>query len=441
MPTVTAVRSSPAPGEKGAARATGSRRSGGTLSVLSGTAAGQALVIASMPVLTRLYSVRDLAVLAVFTSLVGLLAPVAALRLEAAVPLPDGDRDAAALAWSGFVSAGLFGGVVAVAGLAVGAPVSRLLGVPGLGGQWLSLGLAVTAMGLFQITSAWMIRTRRYRALGIRDCAVGVGQVATQVGLGVAGASAIGLTLGMGLGRLAGLGGLLCGGGLVRRPAGPRRMAAAVSRYRRFPLVASWSALLNTAGTYTPVLMIAAAYGDHTVALVGLTIRALSAPSALITAAVAQVFQGEAAAVVRERAPRLRGLVLATVRRLLLLGAGPTAVVLLLGPALFGLVFGQTWVLAGTFGSIMGIGYLARFAVAAVSHTLLILERQGQQLRWDASRLALTLGAMTICLAGHAPATVTVGVLTATQVVGYGALLVSCLRAAGAHDRDVAGAS
>jgi O-antigen/teichoic acid export membrane protein len=233
----------------------------GVRAVLAGSAGGQAMLLLSTPVLTRLYSVAEFGVLTVFTALVGLLVPVAAGRMDAAVPLPRRDSDATCLAVIGLAATA---GAATLAGLVLllaGPWIGGLLGVPAIAGQWAPLALALAAGGAYQVASAWLVRRRRYRALGVRDLAGGVGQAVCQVGLGLAGASAAGLTLGFGCGRLAGLVGLA---GPTARRSEPRRaprprvawrdlrrgprvawrdLRRTLVRYRRFPLVASWSAL------------------------------------------------------------------------------------------------------------------------------------------------------------------------------------------------------
>jgi O-antigen/teichoic acid export membrane protein len=56
--------------------------------VTAASALGQGLLIVSAPLLTRLYTPADFGVLAVYGSIVSLVAVVAALRYELAIALP-----------------------------------------------------------------------------------------------------------------------------------------------------------------------------------------------------------------------------------------------------------------------------------------------------------------------------------------------------------------
>ena len=60
--------------------------------VTAGAALGQGLVLVSAPLLTRLYTPADFGVLAVYGSLVSLVAVVSAMRYELAIALPGYDK-------------------------------------------------------------------------------------------------------------------------------------------------------------------------------------------------------------------------------------------------------------------------------------------------------------------------------------------------------------
>ena len=65
------------------------------LLLFSGTAAGQAIQVACIPLLTRLYSPEDFGTFALFVSIVSLLATISALRYEVAILLPRLESHAA----------------------------------------------------------------------------------------------------------------------------------------------------------------------------------------------------------------------------------------------------------------------------------------------------------------------------------------------------------
>jgi O-antigen/teichoic acid export membrane protein len=407
----------------------------GFASIVTGSVAGQALILVAYPLLARLYDPGDFGLLTVFSAMVSMIAVACTGSLEVAVPLPEEDRDAAAVAWAGLAFVAGTGLLTAIVGLVAAAPLAALLGVPRLAAYWWLVPLTVLAMGTYLVLSEWMIRDQSYGALGRRNLWQGVGQVATQLGLGALGVRPVGLLLGLAAGRMAGLGGLLSRRGLLRQPQpSGASMRAAVRRFRRFPLIAMPSSLINSAGLEVPLLLVAALYGDVRAGLLGLTVRVISGPSRVIGQPTYQVFSGESSAAIRAASGTLGRTVRTSVRRLLLVGAVPAAVLLVVGPALFGLVFGAGWTDAGEYARVLALAYLAQFAVAPVSPTMFLLERQHRELAWVIFRLLLTAGGTLACALAGAPLWVTVAALAAGHVVSYLVLYRLCVRAADQAD-------
>ena len=63
-----------------------------TMTLASGTAIAQLLLVLAMPVLTRLYTPADYGALAVYSSTLTVLLVLASLRYEVAIPLPENER-------------------------------------------------------------------------------------------------------------------------------------------------------------------------------------------------------------------------------------------------------------------------------------------------------------------------------------------------------------
>lgn len=410
--------------------------SSGVTRILAGSAVGQGLVMLSYPLLTRLYNPTDFGLLVVFTTVVGTVGVVSAASLESAVLLPDTDKEAASVAWAGIATVVVTALLTAGVGWFAGSSLANLLGVPRLAEYWWLVSLTVLALGIQLVFSEWMIRERSYRLLGQRNLLQGIGQVATQVGLGFAGLRPVGLLLGLGVGRVLGIGGVASRGGLLRQPR-PRLadVTAAIRRYRRFPLVASWSMLLTKSGLEVPLLIISAMYGEIRAGLLGLTMRVIGGTVAVIQDAVRQVWAGEASAQVRRSDGTLASFMRRTVLRLLAIGIVPTAVLVAFGPDLFGVVFGAEWTEAGKFAQLLAVAYLAGFAVIPISDTLFLLERQGRQLIWASTRLILTIGAPAMCGVIGASITTAVAVLSIAHFASYTLLYILSIKAAHKSDR------
>lgn len=413
------------------------RVTAGLAKVLAGSVLGQGVGVLCSPLLTRLFTPSDFGALAVFTAVVTMCGAVCTLRLEAAVPLPRSEVRAAAVAWTALGVAAASTVLLVVVGVFAGEFFSAALAAPALAPLWWLVAPTVFVVGAGQVMAAWMVRAQRYGQLARRNVTLGVGQVAVQLVCGVLEWRPIGLLLGLLAGRAAAFGGLgFAAGGLLRLRRPRRKQIRGVFvLYRRFPLVSSWSALLNTAGSQAPLLVISTCYGQAAVGLIALTVRVLATPAAVIGQPVAQVYLGEVSAANRARSAQLGRAVQNTVRRLLIIGLLPAGVLVSFAPSLFAVVFGHGWSEAGHYAQLLSIGYLVEFAVAPVSQTLLLLERQVVQLGWDFSRLVLTTGGPAVCFLLGAPVLTAIAVLSASYVVSYGLLYTYCVRAARDADR------
>lgn len=411
------------------------RAARGLAIVLSGSVVGQGAVVLSSPLLTRLFDPSDFGLLGVYTALVAMVGVLATSRLEQAVSLPREDADAAAVATAALVLTAVVAGVTHLVGLVAGGSLAAALGTPRLADLWWLVALGVAATGVTAVMSGWLIRRQAYGPLGRRNGLQGLVQVGVQVGAGLTGVGAPGLLAGVPLGRLCGVGGVMSRQGLLRQRFGRRRPWAMLVRYRRFPLVASWGALINSAGVQLPVIVVAAAYGAVPAGLLALAIRVVVAPTAFVGAAVADVFVGEVARHLREREPRIERLVRSTARRLLAVGALPALLVVVTGPWLFEIVFGPDWVTAGVFAQVLVVGYVGQFVVFPVSQVLGLAERQTWALAWDVTRVVLVVGGVVVCAALGGSVTAAVTVLSVAALGSYVLLFVLCVRAGRLADR------
>ena len=385
-----------------------------------GSAVGQLLVVAAMPVVTRLYGVDDVGALSVYAAVLSVLTTIVALRYDAAIPLPEDDAKAANVLVLSLLGVLVISGVTA---LGVWAAGDRLPAAEALRGCLWLIPVGMIGAGIQQALTYWAVRRGAYSRIAATKVTQGIGRVATQLGFGILASGPTGLLLGDAVGRAGGSGRLALdfwrADRALIRAVNFQSLTQMAQRYRAFPLVGSWSALLNAAGLNLPTLVLAAAYGPRVAGLVALCQQVISAPTALIGRAVANVYVGEAARLARSEPAQLRRLFHDTTRQLLLLGVGPTAVLALLGPTLFGVVFGAAWTEAGQYARLLAVMFLAQFVVVPISLTLTVLEQQRLQLAWDAGRLLLVVGGIAAVGAMGLSATVAVTVFGITMLVAY----------------------
>ncbi|MEW2589380.1 oligosaccharide flippase family protein [Micromonospora aurantiaca] len=370
------------------------------LSIAAGSAGGQLLALAAVPLLARIYRPADFGHLAVVTALAVTLGTVAALRFEMAIPLPKRESDAQALVTLGLVAACGTGFVGAVAVLVAGGEVAWWFGQPELAPWLWVVPPSAAALGAVLVLNQLAVRHFRYATIGRRNLFQSLGVVFTQITAGVAGLRSGGLILGFGFGQVVAAAVLLRD---ARRRVQdgkadhePRRLLAVARRYRRFPLLMAPSGLLNVLGTQLPVLLVAYWYGSTVAGWLGLTQRVVAMPVALVASAVAQVYLAEIARIAREQPAAGRRVFVRASRKLALV-AGPSALaVVVAAPTLFSLVFGPQWRSSGGYAQAMAVFMAAQLVASPLSQTLIVFERQGLQLAWDAGRLLLVAGTVAV---------------------------------------------
>ena len=365
-----------------------------------GTALSQVLAILVSPILTRIYMPSDFGALQIFIALMSLVVVAAAGRYEVALLLPEDEQSAidvlAVATLCVCLTTLLTAGIVLVCHYYWMFPSSVLVLRRYL---WL-LPLSVLGAGVYQVLSYWAMRRQNYKQIAQSKLTQVGAQVVTQLGVGFLVHGPLGLLLGDALGRMSG------GTRFVRdlcrdyarqlRAIRISRMTKVAVRYRAYPLVSMWGALVNSSGLVLPSLFLAQYYGAKYTGWFALVVRVLGIPAGLIGLNIAQVYASEAARLSRTDPKRLMYIFLKTTRHMLYIGLPPCIVFMLFAPWLFQQVFGGVWREAGVYARYLALMFFVGFVNSPVTWTLTILERQRAQMAWDISSLVVTLLAMAL---------------------------------------------
>jgi O-antigen/teichoic acid export membrane protein len=395
--------------------------------MLTGAAAGQFVSVLASPLLTRLYSPQQFGILSVYSAILSILVVISSLRYELSLPLAASAEEALNLA-------AVCGAILAATTVLVGiaafcipeasiehlwpTPIYiqrvdayRVLLIVGfllLGGYYIALYLA-TWQGAF--TAIANTRMRQ-----------GIVGPTTQIGLGVFDAGAPGLVIGSILGQSAST------LGLFRRAISPhrahlravtwRRATALAWRYRRFPLIASWAALLDAAGGYSLLyLVVCLQYSARVAGFIFLSERIVARPLSVLGTSILQVFVGEAGKTRSSDPMKLRSRFYQVTSRQFALATAWIIVANAGGTVLFPIVFGAEWSDGVVYLRAVSLGYLAQAAVLPVFHTLQLLEKQTMAAAWQLGRLLLIVATIGFAVHEHFSAPWTIFCYSAAQVV------------------------
>ena len=260
------------------------------LTLLSGgTFIGQAILMLSSPILTRLYTPEQFGALSVFTALSSMMIVVITLRYEYAVPVCREVDDALAVLAVSCIVVTLLAILIGVAVFIGGNSFADTLGLEGFESLIWLLPPMLWLWGLSLPLSAWSVRQGSFRLNAASSLGQFAVQAVAQVALGLAGGGAGSLVLGYAMGpvpRLAALSRALSAADRARMFKLPwARIWAAAREHWRYPVFSGSSSLLQSASQMLPAVFIAALYGPVAAGLFGLTQRIMGAPVRMLSEA------------------------------------------------------------------------------------------------------------------------------------------------------------
>lgn len=362
------------------------------LTLSSGTMLGQLVFVISSPLITRLYSPAEFGLFAIFATIASLAGAVSALRYELSIPMARSDDEAVALVAGGSLASVVF--AILLAGLiwAFGDALLDALDAQELGQLLWLVPPVIVVWGCFHLIGHWSIRQSTLSINATGNFLQAALAAMAQIGLGLASLTGFGLIIGFVVGHVGRLAYLAryTARGLGRHIAGFRfRLALHLLRVNwRFPALVMPSALLQSASQLLPAILVAALYGPALAGLFALSQRIMGMPVRMLSEAASQVYLGEAG---RLHGQARLSLFNRTAIRFFLLGLVGIMPVLLAGPDLFALLFGEAWREAGRIVQVLAPLYLARFVVLPISQTLNIYGGQSRQLWLSAGHLALLI--------------------------------------------------
>ncbi|MBX3588578.1 MAG: oligosaccharide flippase family protein [Ramlibacter sp.] len=343
--------------------------------VLAGaTGLGQLAILASLPLLTRLYDPAAFGLFGLLTGFVGVATVGACLCLDIAIVGSSTDQAADELFVAAVISAAL---VSAMSGLAMGVMILN---------HWIGFGqlsfwsvplisIMVLSNGLYLASRYRTLRDNHFEHIARASLKQSLGRAIAPVLWSALAPGWGGLALGELTGRGIGVGGLM-------RPLLPKlavlRMKvgwvsawwAIVRRERRYTAAMLPLALIDAAASLMIAPLFAARYGAKEAGEYFLVAMILVAPSALIGTAVADVIHTRGAALRLNAPSELPRFTRKVALALLAAGCAIYLPVLMLAPLVFPFVLGNSWDLAAHIAQAMTPFMIVAFVASPISRLL-----------------------------------------------------------------------
>lgn len=369
------------------------------LTVMSGGGVRQIVVLAGLPLLSRLYDPSAFGELAAVMAAVSMAMVVVHGRYHLAIPLARDDAEARALLHLACLAS-------IVLALPVTASTLALFGDGGEGTvtlQTLLFASVLTVMcALIDVLTFWRSRFGRFAATARFDAVRAVGTLAAQLAL--APLAGLGLVLGTAAGT--GVSALLACRD-ARGAAGGFSLAgmlAAARHHRAYPLFGVPQGWLASASRNILPLLLFKYAGAAVAGQFWLAHRLLLTPVALVNSAYRQA---ALPLLGRGTAESNRRLCLQHTLALLALGLVPCAVLFLHGEIILANLLGGAWREAGAIAGWLALGFLADGVKIPVTALVQSEKRQPRLLVWEAALAVLRYGgALPLLASGETQAAI-----------------------------------
>lgn len=349
-----------------------------TIKLVTGAGLGQIISLAISPFLTRIYSPTEFGVYTFFISIVGAFGLVATLRYEMAVILQKSDDEAINMSSLSLFIALLISGLllVGIAFLVFFFPdvIGDEIPLPML----FSLPLLVFMIGAGNVLQHWFNRNSKYTILAVGKVLNSAGNNGGMLVLGLLGFGIWGLTGGFLIGSvmfvLFFLLVFLYSDANTLQKIHVASFAKLRRRHRDLPLSNTPQVVVEMLQNYGIIYLVQIFFSTAIIGWYSLSMRILQAPLMLIGTSISQVLYKDAAQQYQDSG-RIREIVWKTVRLNFLIALPIVSLLLIAGPWLFGIVFGEAWKESGVYARILAPWMFFDFIRYSIAQIPLIVNR------------------------------------------------------------------
>ncbi|MFG6114180.1 lipopolysaccharide biosynthesis protein [Halobacillus sp. MO56] len=369
--------------------------------MFTGTVAAQAITMALIPLITRLYGPEVYGLMGVFVSIISIITPVAALSYPISIVLPKSDMDAKKLIRLSLYISGIFAIGSGIILLLLHQPIVKLFKIGTIAPYLYLIPLVVLFAGLVQVVEQWLIRKRKFKITAKVTFLQALILQGSKVGMGIfypfAGVLITITALGNALKSFLMI--------IMEKSSHyqetneldeeSKTIKELAREYKDFPLYRAPQVFLNAITQGLPILILVTFFGPASAGFYSVGKTVLDVPSRLIGKAIGDVFYphiSEAA----NNGKNLTQLIKKATTSLLATGVIPFGIIILFGPWLFGLVFGDNWMVAGEYARWTALWAFIMFVYQPCIRALPVLNEQALHLYFTIISLVTRVIALAV---------------------------------------------
>lgn len=388
------------------------------ITVMVGTVLAQAIPIAIIPILTRLFTPEDFGLLALYGACASILGVVATGRYEIAIMLPKEDSHAKALLQVSITIAMCFALMLLPLIFIWGQKIAVFLGNPAVENWLYLLPLSVFLTGTYQALTYWNNRRKQFKRTSVSRVSQSFSQGIVQVSLGFCKFGG-GLVLGQILGLFSSVLYLFGKDGYknITEKQSLKSKLEQMKEYSKFPKYGVFGALCDSAAVQMPVFVLTKFYSSATTGMFSLTFRLLNLPSSIISSAINQVLFQKVVEISHTNPKALKAYIIKLFLLLFIAYLPAVPILFFYGESIFSLILGDQWAQAGTFAGYLVIAVAIRFAVSPLSAVLGLEKNIKKGVSWQV--LYMVTISMTLLTATVLPVEEFIMVFVVHEVLLY----------------------
>lgn len=369
------------------------------ITLMTGIAIAQAILIVSSPILTRVYTPEQFGVFASYMAVTSIISTIANGRYELAILLPKKDEEAINIVALSLGIAVLVSLMTWVSVLIFNDSFDQFLGTNKVNNWLYLIPISVLILGIYQVFNYWLNRKLEYKRISSSRILQSVVVSGISLGFGLFDSLNNGLILGYLIGQ--GVATITLGWQIWKADKDYLNYISANSiktqakRYINFPKYLIFAHLLNTSSAQIPVILINSLFSSEIAGFFSISIRTIGLPMAIIARSIGDVFRQQAA-IDFASSGQCYEIYIKTFKQLLSISVLPFLILMLFAKNLFGFVFGENWLVAGEYAQILSIPFFLQFISSPLSVMFIIAEKPRLDLMWQILFFAMTLSSILI---------------------------------------------
>lgn len=337
------------------------------LIMMSGTGLSQIIPLVFSPILTRLYSPYDFGKLAIFMAFCSILTIISTGLYELSILRPKKDI----LAFNililiiilSLITSILVIFFVFMSNLFFDNFIDTSLTLDSL----LLLPTGVFFTGTFQGLNYWLIRKKQYKIINASKVSQSLSMVLISVILGYFGFVKLGLIIGFIAGAIFSVIPLLFIVFRRRFLISQKHIIDVAKTYIDYPKLLMPTSLMNTSASQAPIFFITKYFSSALVGSYSFASRILVAPVGVVSVAIGQLYFKNISEIANSRLQNLRPTFMKTTVTLAFASFVLFTPFFLFGKDIFQILFGKSWIIAGTYVEIISIAVFVKFIVSPLS--------------------------------------------------------------------------